>query len=188
MQLGTLPCRADTDNGGENDGSEGARAAQPAHPLYAPDDKVRPLNRFNLRALNSRLLIDWTYPLSYTNMRLLVSTDPNAPGKAIDMGQGQDPKQPGSYLSEGLQNGMTYYVRLQGMDDPAEGGYSDPAPIMPKSDPDMPSGAFLIEDGAAESKTRNVMLTFSATDRPLDGAAQSSAAHMTDQSPSSTTR
>ena len=97
------------------------------------------------------------------------------------MGQGQDPKQPGSFLLEGLQNGMTYYVRLQGMDDPAEGGYSDPAPIMPKSDPDMPSGAFLIEDGAAESKTRNVMLTFSATDRPLDGAAQSSAAHMTDQ-------
>ena len=183
--MGTLPCRADTDNGGENDGSE---VRNQRNPLYAKDDKVRPLGRFNLRALNSRLLIDWTYPLSYTNMRLLVSTDPNAPGQAIDMGQGQDPKQPGSFLLEGLQNDMTYYVRLQGTDGTAEGDYSDPTSVMPKSDPDMPSGAILIEDGAAESKTRTVMLNFSATDRPLDGARTGSAAHMTDSSPSSTTR
>ena len=64
---GTNPCDPDTDDGGEMDGSEvnGGR-----DPLYAPDDKVRPILNFSFRPLNGAILVRWSRPLSYTVMLL----------------------------------------------------------------------------------------------------------------------
>jgi hypothetical protein len=181
LSRGTLPCRADTDKGGENDGSEVRGGRDPLNPQ---DDKVRPLGKINLRALNSRILIDWTRPLSYTGMLVYVSTDANDAGKPIDMGQGNQPI-PGTFLLEKLQNDVPYYVKLQGYvtegGETAFGDFSETEVVMPKADPDMPSGAMLINNGASETASRKVVLNISATDKPLDGAAQGSAAHMTDQ-------
>ncbi|MCP4361967.1 MAG: VWA domain-containing protein, partial [Chloroflexi bacterium] len=62
---GTLPCDPDTDNGGESDGSEVARQA---NPLWPGDDRVRPLGIINYRPINQGIVIGWSYPLSYTIM------------------------------------------------------------------------------------------------------------------------
>jgi hypothetical protein len=45
----------------------------------------------------------------------------------------------------------------------------------------MPSGAMLIANDAPKTNSQQVVLNISATDTPLNGAAQGSAAHMTDQ-------
>ena len=77
--------------------------------------------------------------------------------------------------------GETYHLWLQGGDGNALGDLSKPEAVMPKADPDMPSGAMLIENGSEVANARQVTLNFSATDTPLPGAAQGSAAHLTDR-------
>jgi len=179
LQQGTLPCRADTDNGGENDGSE---VRNDRNPLDPSDDQVRPFDRIHVRPLNGRLLIDWTRPFSYTNMRIYVSTDSNNPGQPINAGTGEgDDKIPGNWLVTGLENGRTYTVWLQGENGNALGDMSEAQTAMPKEDTDPPSGAILIENGKPQTPSPQVMLHISSTDIPLEGAAQSANAHMTDQ-------
>jgi len=171
LQLGTRPCRADTDNGGEHDGSE---VKNRRNPLDPKDDKVRDIGKIRVRPLNGLILIDWSYPLSYTNMIGYISTDIGTLGTAIDMGQKSD------FPVNGLANGTTYYIRLQGVNDGATGDFSDPVAVTPKADPDMPTGAMLIDNGATVAFSRQVVLNISATDQVLDGAAQGAAAHQTD--------
>jgi hypothetical protein len=171
LQLGTLPCRADTDGGGENDGSEVRNRRNPLDPT---DDRVRPLGKIRVRPLNRSLMIDWSYTISYTNMIGYISTNINELGRQFDMGQ------KGDFLVTGLTNGDIYFVRLQGVNDNALGDLSDPIAVMPKADPDMPSGVVLIENGRQSIGSREVTLHVSATDRPLEGAAQGSAAHQSD--------
>jgi hypothetical protein len=77
-------------------------------------------------------------------------------------------------------NDTTYYVRLQGVNGDAAGDLSDPVAVTPKADPDMPTGAMLIENGAVVALSKQVVLNISATDQVLDGAAQGAAAHQTD--------
>lgn len=171
LQRGTRPCRADTDNGGENDGSE---VKNQRNPLDPKDDKVREIGKIRVRPLNNMIMIDWSYPFSYTNMIGYISTDVNQLGSRIDLGQ------KGDFLLTGLVNDTTYYVRLQGVNDQALGDLSDPVVVTPKADPDMPTGALLIENGQAVAPSRQVVLNISATDQVLDGAAQGAAAHQTD--------
>jgi hypothetical protein len=171
LVYGTLPCRADTDNGGENDGSEVNHSRNPLDPT---DDKVRILDYIRVRPLNGIIRLSWSYAFSYTNMLLYVTTDPNQPGQAENMGQ------KGEFEVGGLQNGETYYVILQGVNGDAVGDYSDPIPVMPKADPDAPSGAMLIDNGKPVSTDKEVTLHLSSSDRPLEGAAQGANAHQTD--------
>ena len=83
---GTLPCQADTDHGGERDGSEVFAAPTARNPLFAPDDLVRPLGHISVVALNERIRIQWTHPISYTNMIGWISTMPDELGEPVDMG------------------------------------------------------------------------------------------------------
>jgi hypothetical protein len=180
LNLGTLPCRADTDKGGENDGSEVRGNRNPLNPR---DDKVRPLGHISVRPLNGQLIVRWTNTFSYTNMILYVSDVAGELGKGQDVGQGSG--QGGEHVLDGLQNDKTYYIVLQGVskdesNNTVYGDLSDPIAATPKADPDMPSGTMLIQNGAARTYTSQVQLNISATDRPLEGAAQGSAAHMTD--------
>jgi hypothetical protein len=88
--------------------------------------------------------------------------------------------QKGDFLITGLANDVPYFIRLQGVNDNALGDLSDPIAVTPKADPDMPSGVLLIENGRQSTANREVTLHISATDRPLEGAAQGSAAHQSD--------
>jgi len=171
IQVGTRPCRADTDNGGENDGSE---VRNQRNPLDPQDDRVRPLGKIRIRPLNGMLMIDWSYPFSYTNMLGYISTDLASPGQSFDMGQ------KGDYVVNDLANDTTYFVWVQGVNGAAAGERSEPVAVTPKADPDMPSGVFLIENGREAASSQQVLLSISATDTPLLGAAQGAAAHMTD--------
>lgn len=171
LQLGTRPCRADTDNGGENDGSEVNNNRDPLNPK---DDKVRVLDKIRVRPLNSSIFIGWSRPFSYTQMIAYISTTPDEPGQPFEIGR------QGDFLITGLRNDQTYYIRLQGLNEEAQGDLSDPIPATPKADPDMPSGAILIENGKQRTGNKQVTLYISATDTPLEGAAQGAAAHQTD--------
>ena len=130
---------------------------------------------FYLRPLNTRILIDWVRPLSYTNMILWYSLSPTDPGQRVDMGTKSD------FMLEGLINDTTYYIRLQGETAEGIGPMSQPEPITPKADPDAPSGAISIESGAPTVYTRAVELNITSTDTPLPGAAQGANAHQTDR-------
>lgn len=167
FHYGTVPCDPDTDDGGENDGSE-VRGGR--NPLYAPDDRVRPLGHINIRALNQKIVIRWTHPLSYTNMMLYVSTDPDQLGSGVDMGTG------GIYTDTDVVNDQTYFLTVRGIMGTAESDYSGPFAATPKADPDAPSGAMLINGGAASTISENAMLNLSATDTPLNGMAEPASA------------
>jgi hypothetical protein len=166
---GTLPCRADTDQGGERDGSE---VSGNRNPLFAPDDLVRPLGHISVAALNHMIRIQWTHAISYTNMVGWISDVPGDLGRPVDLGVS------GIYTETNLLNDHPYFVVLSGQNGVANGGYSDPIPATPKADPDAPSGAVLINNGASETFVKNVTLFLSSSDTPLNGAAQSANAHM----------
>lgn len=181
LAYGTLPCRADTDKGGENDGSE---VRYGRDPLNARDDKIRSFGHVDVRPINAGILVRWTQPLSYTNVLIYVTPDLNNLGKPIDGGQGNTGNA-GEYHVKNLQNDTTYWVIVQGIGvdeagNPVSGDLSEPTAVTPKADPDMPSGAMLIANDAPKTYSTQVLLNISATDRALDGAAQGSAAHMTD--------
>jgi hypothetical protein len=166
---GTLPCRADTDKGGERDGSEvsGGR-----NPLFAPDDLVRPLGHISINALNAMIRVQWTYPISYTNMVGWISTVPGELGQPVGMGSS------GIYTFTGVTNDLGYFVTLNGENGTAEGDYSEPELVTPKADPDAPSGTMVINNGAQYTSNKDVMLNLSSSDTPLPGAAQSANAHL----------
>jgi hypothetical protein len=167
---GTLPCDPDTDNGGERDGSEVAGGRNPLNPQ---DDRVRPLRRFSILPFNSGVLVHWAHPISYTRMLLYLSTDPGQLGQPYDLGR------TGTFSVTGLINNQPYYATLAAENGPdgAGGAYSDPQLVTPKEDPDPPSGAVLINNGAAGAASRNVVLNITSTDEPLPGVAQSANAH-----------
>ncbi|MFH1634376.1 MAG: choice-of-anchor X domain-containing protein [Chloroflexota bacterium] len=151
---GTNPCDPDTDDGGEMDGSEvnGGR-----DPLYPPDDKVRPILNFSFRPLNGGILIRWSRPLSYTVM--LVDYGGRGP---IDIGR------TGAYTLP-LENGKPYTVTLQGSNADGEGAPTSPQMVMPKLDPDPPSGFIQVNGGAPQTFSREVILNVNASDALLDG-------------------
>ena len=169
FNLGTLPCQADTDQGGERDGSE---VNSSRNPLYPRDDLVPPLGHLSVVALNSRIRIQWTNPISYTNMVGWFSTVPGDLGRLMNLGNS------GIYTDTEVINGTPYFVVLAGRNGTAEGEYSDPFLVTPKADPDAPSGAVLINNGANQTSFKNVILNVSSADTPLNGLAESANAHM----------
>jgi hypothetical protein len=163
FHLGTLPCDPDTDHGGERDGSEVANGRDPLDPA---DDLCSPLGHINAHALNQGISIAWPRPGSFTSMALFVSTVPGQLGQSLDMGVS------GRYTLTNLINEQTYYLTLAGANGLAQCDYSDPIPVTPKADPDAPSGAILINNGAPTTKSKNVTLYIGAADDPLPGVPQ----------------
>jgi hypothetical protein len=160
---GTSPCDPDTDDGGETDGSEvnGNR-----NPLWPPDDKVRPWGFVNVIPLNATAFIQWTWPFSYTQISVFVSTDPDVLGDETVVPGGE------SGLSmTNLINGVPYYITLIGFNDGGESIKKGPIVVKPKADPDAPSGAILINNGAPATHSKSVVLNISASDTPLEGMA-----------------
>ena len=171
LELGTLPCVADTDRGGERDGSEvtGGR-----NPLWANDDKAYKVTGIAILPFNGAIIVNWSQrPDTHTNVKLCISTVAGSLGDCQDMGAS------GEFKLEGLKNGQTYYVTLYGEGpDGAQGAYSDPIPVTPKEDPIPPQGAFFIDgpgvvEGGDVTMSRNVVLQVDAvdTDSEYDGPA-----------------
>ncbi len=171
LQLGTSPCRPDTDNGGERDGSEvkGGR-----NPLWAPDDKAFKVKGISIRPLNEAIAVSWSQrPDTHTNVRLCLSNVAGTLGDCQDMGN------EGDFMLTGLKNGEMIYVTLYGEgEDGAEGTYSDPIAVTPLEDPIPPQGAFFIDgptviEGGDVATSREVILMVDAvdTDSEYEGPA-----------------
>lgn len=173
LQYGTSPCDPDTDNGGESDGSE---VRNNRNPLVGADDKVVELGKWHVRPLNEAIQVGWTRPFSYTKMTVYISTDPGQLGNGQDFAP--DKNNP---IIRGLVNDTKYYVRIQGHTAAGDGPPSQYQEVTPKADPDAPSGAVLIQGGAEQTSSKNVVLSISSTDQVLLGAAQGANAHQTDQ-------
>lgn len=173
LKYGTSPCDPDTDNGGEGDGSEVRNKRNPLDPV---DDKVVELGTWHVRPLNAKIQVGWTRPLSYTKVTVYVSTDPDQLGAGQDFGPDQN-----NPIIEGLVNDTKYYVRIQGHTAEGDGPPSQYKEVTPKADPDAPSGAVLIEGGAEQTDSTEVVLSVSSTDQIQLGALQGANAHQTDQ-------
>jgi hypothetical protein len=104
-------------------------------------------------------------------MLLYLSTDPAQLGQPYDLGR------TGTFSVTGLMNDQPYFATLAAENGGDQGAFSDPQSVTPKEDPDPPSGAVLINNGAAGTRSRNVLLNITSTDEPLPGVAQSANAH-----------
>jgi hypothetical protein len=175
LELGTLPCQADTDNGGELDGSEvkGSR-----NPLWPDDDQVGPVGHLEIRPLDQAIWVSWSRPYTAT-MVGYVSPTPGELGESWDMGN------TGSFTFTKVTNDRPYYLTFQRYYRSAEawGAFSDQYEVTPKADPVPPQGAFLIGgpnvvDGGDSAISRNVTLYIDATDQlAYEGPASHSVGH-----------
>jgi hypothetical protein len=168
---GTLPCRADTDGGGERDGSEvnGNR-----NPLLASDDKAIKIKGITLIPLNQSISINWSQrPDTHIKVFVCVSLVRGQLGPCSEI------PNTGQHTLEGLENGTPYYVTLYGEgEDGAQGDYSDQMEVTPKEDPIPPQGAFFIGgtnviSGGDVAISRTVTLFIDAVDPDgeVDGPA-----------------
>ena len=165
LHEGTLPCDPDTDDGGEQDGSEvwGGR-----NPLEPADDLCKPLGRVTLRPLNEAIRINWPRPDDFSSMRLHLATRPGELGELMSL------EPTGEYQLTGLTNDETYYLTLAGVKDYPEAAlcdYSETVPVTPKEDPVPPYGWVLINGGAETTLSKEVVLDLSATNEPVEGVA-----------------
>ena len=172
FQLGTSACQADTDRGGERDGSEvnGDR-----NPLWADDDKAFKVTGITVRPLNQRVAIGWSQRKdTHNNVQLCVSD------VVGDLGACQHMGNKGNFILEGLANGQMYYLTLYGeAEDDARGVYSDQIAVTPAEDPVPPQGAFYIGGpnvvhGGDVATSRDVVLFIDAVD--IEGESEGATA------------
>lgn len=168
---GTIPCDADTDDGGEQDGSEVTNNRDPLEP---DDDLVFKIAHWYTIALNSAIKIIWTHPDQFTSMHAYISTDPNDFGRSVNIGTS------GEATFSSLSNNQTYYIRLSGKNGDAVGDYSEVHSEIPKSDPDPPNGIVTINNYQKYTNFRAITLTISASDYPIEGAITTSRSEETD--------
>jgi hypothetical protein len=166
-QIGTDPCDPDTDRGGEMDGSEFMRNADP---LYPADDCVRrPEDGEVIMKLGNESL-EWLFRPNANVIRFpankaysqLILWRGLAPGKLEPVAE-IDPQKaliPGVIRDEDLMNDVLYFYRLQAIGDC--GGRSALGPLFsgtPKSNPIPPRGWIIINEGQDATRESTVVLT-----------------------------
>ncbi|GAB4284870.1 MAG: hypothetical protein Kow0092_39160 [Deferrisomatales bacterium] len=165
-KLGTNPCDPDTDDGGEPDGSEVERGANPLDPqddCAPPPQDVEVLT--SLGCEDPRTLIRpganaIRFPVhpSYERMILWRGTSPRnlMPVASFDP---RKTELPGIYYDQDVENGQTYFYRLQAAG--CGGVLSTLSPMFsgtPKADPWIPKGWIKINGGALSTPRPGVLL------------------------------
>ena len=163
---GTNPLDPDSDDGGENDGSEvtGGR-----DPLYPADDLIEAPDFLSVRPWTNAVLLQFDRKPAYSFIRLFRRFGLAGDWALIysDMGQ------PGSGIFTDTQvtNGQTYFYRLEGVITIASQS-GDPAAaeivsalltsegVIPSADPILPEAYVIINLGAPTTDIRQVSLTF----------------------------
>jgi Mg-chelatase subunit ChlD len=172
-RAGTDPCRPDTDNGGEPDGSELKRGANPFDPrddaLPRPEDPSvisRPIDHLGQPTLKSNtLLIRYPANPTYHVIRLWRSTSAAGPFRRIK--DFDSTKRGGRYRDVKLVNGRTYFYKIQGID--FAGNPSTMSPVFsgtPKAHPFAPIGEVEINRGRTYTDSASVRLGL-RTDSPV---------------------
>jgi hypothetical protein len=163
LVAGTDPCTSDTDGGGENDGSELRRDANPSDPRddalpapghfslvtriaeHVPDDP-----RFVPQPLSILLRVPSAKPYDLLLIeRRMAASNPNTPPAPWTERARLDPRaQRGAFLDTGLPDGARFEYRMRGID--ADGNESAVSQVMlatVKQDPVAPIGALRIVGG-----------------------------------------
>lgn len=169
FRAGTNPCDPDTDRGGESDGSEVRRGA---NPLVGRDDSVpRPIDvevfvpdsndSVRIALKRNANLIRFPANPRYEVLLLYRAESPRGPFEVVAKIDPRTAK--GMYFDEGLVAGRTYYYKIQGI---GFNGATTPLSEMfsgtPHDEPFPPRGSVLINDGATFTDSNVVMLHLSA--------------------------
>jgi hypothetical protein len=171
FELGTDPCHADTDRGGESDFSEVDRGA---NPFVARDDR--------LRRLVDVEVVDWVvdhlprpplkpgtnlirYPVNplCSLLQVVRSTSPDGPFRLVAEFSPTD--YGGLYPDDGLKNDLTHYYQIVCVDE--KGGRSAPSHVFsgtPKEDPFPPIGAVTINHDQPSTESVAVTLQLRVDD------------------------
>lgn len=168
-ELGTNPEDADTDNGGETDGSE-VNAGR--DPLYTADDQIPPLGGFwphiysghthTETAPSNTVMLHFPPNDQYQSIRLYRATGSIAGGFTM---VGDFSPTSGTIVDNGLTNGQSYFYYIQPVG--ASGVMGAPSKLVyakPSNDPVNPHGFVTINDGAELTHNKNVSLTLSAAE------------------------
>ena len=174
-QLGTDPGLADTDGGGETDGSEVAHSSNPwdyhddavPHALVARvldrwgDVKPPPGYSSWMPAANQNL-VTFSVERGFKNVRLYRSTSLTGPYSLVTTID--TTVTGGIYPDTGLTNGTTYYYYIQPLD--ATGREGTPSVVFsgtPHSNPNPPEGSLSINGGSRYTTSTNVTLRFAVS-------------------------
>jgi Mg-chelatase subunit ChlD len=168
---GTHPFNADTDHGGEADGSE---VAAGRCPINAADDLLpTPLDvevyddvgceGVDVLLPNANLI---RFPLygSYEAMNIYVSLNPTGPFETLLKRINLTTTPTANYHHQGLTSGLTYYYQVQA--EGAKGALSGRSRVFsgtPYVDPVPPNGRININNGFAKSDSPTVLITLEET-------------------------
>jgi Mg-chelatase subunit ChlD len=168
-QAGTDPCNPDTDRGGESDGSEVRRRANPLHPR---DDGARPpvdaevlswspdhLERLPLQPGTNLI----RYPVDRACHHYSVERALEPAGPFEKVASFEPAQHDGLYYDENLTNNLTYYYRL--ICSGPNGETSAPGRIFsgtPREEPFPPIGRVIIANDRPIVPSRSVQLQLTA--------------------------
>jgi Mg-chelatase subunit ChlD len=160
-QLGTDPNDADTDGGGEPDGSE---IDNGRNPLSAGDDKHLDPTTIAAYPNVSKVYVRYAPQADYNTTQLYRSQE--LTGTYTLATGGEDQSNSGIFTDTNVTNDQLYCYYVVGIT--ITGYKSDPSNVScatPKSDPGAPEGGFLINGGAQKTTSRNVKLSIFASDQ-----------------------
>lgn len=157
---GTHPCDADTDDGGESDGSE--INVHFSDPHFAPDDRP---NQPTAKAWpgNGEVTLIYDLPSNYSHMRIYRGV-----GESGLLSLVADNVVPtGEWLDTAVVNDTTYCYEVVGVVSGFSSAPSVKSCATPSVDPvPPPSTAVLIDDDAPHTNSARVRLTLYASDNP----------------------
>ncbi len=155
---GTHPCDADTDDGGENDGSEVNEHGSDPH--YAPDDRARQPEAKAWPG-NGVVTLKYSRPSNFSEMRIYRGIGET--GVLSLVADGVTPT--GEWLDTAVSNGTTYCYEVVGVISGFSSAPSVKSCATPSVDPvPPPSTAVLIDDNAPQANSTQVVLTLYASD------------------------
>jgi hypothetical protein len=167
FQIGTHPLDADTDNGGESDGSEYYRGAIPQD--YPGDDAIRPVDATGWAGSN-KVWLTFTAPPPGGHVKVFRGL--RAEGPFVQVGQTSGVN--ALFLDGSVRNGTQYCYRLVAVNaDQRQSGGNEVTCVTPKADPIAPEGHFVINQDASSTASTKVLLSFDSTDSPSDHHAAS---------------
>ncbi len=153
-QKGTDPSRSDTDRGGEGDGSESETPTQ--DPLEPGDDRIEAPAYFTVSAQDGGVALAYDFRPGYDHVLLYRATSPDGPWTLSELSLGEDGR-----AVDVAPNGQTLHYRFQGVDSSGHrSALLQSGAVTPSVDPIPPAASMIINQGQADTATRDVTLFF----------------------------
>ncbi len=152
--LGTNPNDSDTDDGGENDGSE---VEKQKDPFNAKDDRILPPAFVNATADVSSVKITFDVKPDYHHLILYRSESAAGPWQLLD----QEVPPTGEYLDKDVKDGLSYWYKLMAVNEANNrSAVVASQGVTSSADPFAPEARILINNGAPTTADLKVTLSF----------------------------